>query len=193
MIMMTLCIAVFHPQRDYLVNHAFKWHPAMVKYIKGKYSTILTGGLETVSIHFRLGGVEEPSQVDFEAGSSFKFPGVNWYKDIMTKQFDPAKHIFVIFADNVPKMEREYLMPVREVIGSGSLHYHIVEEDFANSMLLMSLCKHHVGTSSTYSFWGIYLDVNQPHGGRTIFPANWKEREYGMDLPYAEWELKPLS
>ena len=161
--------------------------------MKGKYKRFLTGDLETVSVHFRLGGVEEPSQVDFEPGSAFTFPSVNWYRDVMTKDFDPAKHVFLIFADNVPKMEKEFLQPIRDSMEQ-LLNYHIVDEDFANSMLLMSLCKHHVAALSTYSFWGAYLDVKQPGGGgRAIFPANWGSRHFGMPLPYKEWVLKPLD
>jgi hypothetical protein len=114
------------------------------------------------------------------------YPSARWYGHIMTKEFDPAKVIFMVFSDNIPEA-----LKMIDSINNPTLEYHVVDEDFATSMLVMSLCKHHISTVSTFSFWGAYLDKHQPTGGRSIFPPNFRSAHKNIGLPYKEWEILP--
>ena len=86
------------------------------------------------------------------------------------------------------------------------LEYLVIDENSVVALHLISLCKHHVITSSTYSFWfdwakrmkidvivlccrGAYLDVNQPSGGRTIVPRAFLDNLGGGMIPYPQWEI----
>ena len=110
-------------------------------------------------------------------------PTSAWYKKVLTREFDPATSVFVLFADNVPGA-----LDIIAEINSTAVHTVVVDEDYVSSLALMTLCKHHVGTVSSYGFWGAYLDQKQPRGGRTLFPAGFQVH-YRDVWPYRNWEI----
>jgi hypothetical protein len=181
--MKILCFTDFHSHRDYLLKNVFEFHPAMVNYLTNKYSQYLHGSRDPVSVHFRLGGTKE---IDKQTYSIFPHPSIDWYKHIMTMEFDPSQVYFLIFADDV-----EQVQFILAGFNIADIRYHIVEEDFANSMLLMSLCTHHIAAASTFSFWGAYLDKKQPHGGRVYFPPEF-QITHCTRMPFAEWKVISL-
>ena len=61
-----------------------------------------------------------------------------------------------------------------------------MEEDFANSLLLMTLCQHHIVAPSMFGYWGAYLDRKQPSGGRVYVPEEFLKL-YFKELPFNEW------
>jgi ABC-type dipeptide/oligopeptide/nickel transport system permease subunit len=68
------------------------------------------------------------------------------------------------------------------------VRFYIVRENQVMSLHMMSRCKHHILTSSTLSFWGAYLDPNQPNGGRTVYHPSF-EVDHGIHMvPYTFWE-----
>ena len=49
----------FHSNRDYIVNTVMQFNPAMLDYVKAKYSSFLNSALEMVSIIIQYGGMAE--------------------------------------------------------------------------------------------------------------------------------------
>ena len=117
----------------------------------------------------------------------FPYPKHDWYTRVMLSQFNPRNVTFLLIADDIDMM----IDLLEKLPNRHELSYHIVDEDFAHSLLIMSLCKHHIGTASTYSFWGIYLDKQQPHGGTTIFPPEYLSQHSHSDMPFKEWRIVP--
>ena len=101
-----------------------------------------------------------------------------WYK-LAVSQFADSDSYFLIFTDNA-KHVRD-LLPKLHIS-----NYHIVEEDFANSLLLMTLCQHHIVVPSMFGYWGAYLDQKQPSGGRVYFQEEFLRLHF-KDLPFKEW------
>ena len=96
----------------------------------------------------------------------------------------PERITYILFADNAERLRAV----LDEVIGA-KLHfdYIVVKEDFAHSLLLMTLCDHHIGSTSAFSFWGAYLDKKQPNnGGLSIFPQQYEMRHKAR-LPFKHW------
>eukprot|EP00042_Codosiga_hollandica_P028007 m.144032 g.144032 ORF g.144032 m.144032 type:complete len:372 (-) comp52656_c0_seq1:42-1157(-) len=175
----------WHPFREKLLD-LFAVHPAIQDYVRLFYGAYFRNPeMETVSVHLRLGYPGEPSPTGLAART---FPQLSWFRHVITTRFDSSrtKYVFLVFSDNV-ELAREALKPLQE----NGAHITIIEENIVATLHLMSICKHHILTSSTIAFWGAYLDRAQPHGGRTyIHPSLYTDHGREM-IPYAEWILVP--
>ena len=152
----------------------------MTEHVLSRYGHVLHGPLQTVSVHFRM--------MEHALHGVYVAPSNQWYSMVMTELFDSAECHFLIFTDNV----EEFIKYDWKRLPAIPTHYDFVTDlDFASSMLLMSLCQHHVVAVSTFSFWGSYLDKNQPQGGRTIFSPHYFRPEIhgGAPLPFDTWEI----
>jgi hypothetical protein len=187
LLFVTACNADFHTHRTQLVEHTFAFHPAMEQYINTKYSFLLQGDLETVSLHVRGGGADE---VDPRELRRRKHPSNQWYSHVMRHLFNVPAVIFVCFTDNKESLNMLLTM-VSQKMAPVKVNYIIVDEDYAMSLLLMSRCQHHIGASSTFSFWGAYLDPRQPNGGRTVFPPQYLMQHQTKELPFPSWHVPP--
>jgi hypothetical protein len=93
-------------------------------------------------------------------------------------------HRFLVFSDDVPRA-RVFLAPLH----SSGVRLRFIEENVVVSLALMARCRHHILTSSTLSFWGAYLDKQQPTGGRTILPSCFFMSHPRAMIPYRSWEV----
>ena len=143
----------FHYNRDFVVGELFKFHPAMVSYLRTKYEKVLNGPRETVSVHFRLSHAGEP---DAELLSTRRQPSDVWYLRVIERYFDPSKHVFLFFTEDAAK-----LTPLIDELTTlySAFSCIVVDENFALSMALMSMCKHHVVSTSMFSFWGMAVTL----------------------------------
>jgi hypothetical protein len=120
----------------------------MINYAQAKYFAGFSGSRETVSIHFRLMTESEPNQHGLLIRPQAT---ALWYSRMMEIAFEPAKVVFFVFSED-PRVVMPMLMNVRARIPS--FKYVMVDEDFATSLVVMSMCKHHIVADSTFSFWG---------------------------------------
>lgn len=168
----------FHKHRSYLVDSVFQFHPSLVEHVTTQYHDYLHGDRTPVSLHFRLGGAAE---VDKDVFNRNKQTDAAWYLSVITTQFDLNQVMFLVFSDDIP-----VAVSILQGFNIPSMKYVMIDDDFVNSMLLMSLCTHHICAPSTFSYWGAYLDQKQPTGGKTIFPPEF-EHLHHVALPFAEW------
>jgi hypothetical protein len=171
----------WHHRRE-LVMDQLEFNPAIQRYIDKAYGSRLSSGHGTVSVHLRVGYDGEPDAAGLNARPG-GFPRLGFFQRAL--ESFASEVTFFVFADDVVKAKGL----LSKLEGSDGFKLVFVDENVATSVKMMSLCQHHVLTSSTLSFWGAYLDRKQPHGGRTIldytfFPAHGK----GM-IPYSNWEV----
>eukprot|EP00042_Codosiga_hollandica_P012826 m.29104 g.29104 ORF g.29104 m.29104 type:complete len:349 (+) comp40412_c0_seq8:31-1077(+) len=169
----------WHGQRDRVLS-LFAAHPAIRDYAAlfyGKYFE--DSSIETVSIHLRLGYEGEPSPGRL---SGRTFPPEDWLASVASKMFAGSKYLFLVFSDNISRA-REVTQP----LVSAGRRVVYVDDTVVVSLHLMSLCQHHVLTSSAISFWGAYLDRNQPTGGRTVLHPSFFVNHGRAAIPYPEW------
>eukprot|EP00055_Hartaetosiga_balthica_P016576 m.105597 g.105597 ORF g.105597 m.105597 type:complete len:425 (-) comp9134_c3_seq1:351-1625(-) len=173
----------WHHERHYLLK-LFRFHPAIDEYLHSVYGSFFEaeqrGELDTVSIHMRLGYSGEPASPLVNAR---EFPSAPYFYRAFKSKFGTStpKH-FLVFTDNPSKvwdfmhaMEKKWA----ESESSVDLKYTVVEENVVNTLALMRMCKHHVLTSSTLSFWGSYL--NEKQNGYTIVPSSFF-KQHGADM-----------
>ncbi len=80
---------------------------------------------------------------------------LNWYQRLFKNEFDATRTMFLVFSDNVPRATK--FMDLFKKNLTLKLQFTIVDEpNYAAAMHAISLCKHHVLSSSTFSFWCTY-------------------------------------
>ncbi len=159
----------------------------MLEYINTQYKDLLIHNpLQTVSVHFRLGHGKEASIKDFKKALHAQ---AHWYTHVMTTEFHPSTTQFILVTDNIRKLqgmiEQEY------AADWARLTYKIIDEDYATTLAMMSMCQHHIGSAASISFWGAYLDKNQPRG-KTFFPPEYRRQHDMWKFPFDEWREIPV-
>jgi hypothetical protein len=146
----------WHHQRDYILK-MLEPSPEIVKYIYDKYYSLFEQ--KTVSIHMRLGHLEDNGQVlpIFE----------NFYPRAF-KYFNQNEK-YLIFTDNISKFNDIYLENFKKYTNS---EFIVIDEDVYIVLFMMAMCDHHILHDSTLSFWGAYLDNKQPNETKTIYSEN---------------------
>lgn len=167
-----------HHQRDAIVRY-FEPSEEVKKYILDKYPTI--AGPRTLSLHHRAGWLPVDTH-------TFKAFGEEWYKDVFTTHFPDDYDVFV-FTDKLPA-GTELMNKVATVTSN---RYTLVDENVFISLIMMSMCKNHLLSNSTLSFWGAYLDPHQP-AGTTILHSSFTtyHSEPHVEcrmIPYQEWKI----
>eukprot|EP00042_Codosiga_hollandica_P036866 m.285776 g.285776 ORF g.285776 m.285776 type:complete len:365 (+) comp54978_c0_seq8:1501-2595(+) len=174
--------AYWHPERQHVLD-LFDAHPAVKAYVQAYYGAYLEGERETVSLHLRLGYAGEADTVLLGVRL---FPSAAWYQNIFEREFNFLKVIYIVVSDD-PVRARAFMQPIKARLPG--LRFKIIQDNVAVALHVMSRCKHHVLTSSTLSFWGAYLDRNQPFGGRTILHSSFFADHGEAMLPYLSWQV----
>ena len=141
----------WHSERDYILNMLAP-SEIILKYIDNKYGDLFEN--ETVSLHMRLGYESDNfgiHQNDLE-----------FYKNAFG-QFD--KNVtYLVFSDNKKKLE-DWITKFQKL---SSAKFVSIEEDVYYALFMMAKCNGHILHNSTLSFWGAYLDKNQPKSKTVI-------------------------
>ena len=127
----------------------------------------------SVSIHLRF----QSAKGDW---MSVREISMEWYEKVLNKYFPEKRNKLVLITDDKDK-SLKYSQKFR-TMGYETL---IMYDDPITSLFAMSMCeKGHVLHDSTFSFWGAYLDQNQPFTNTVMHPdvcfSKWI-------VPYKEW------
>eukprot|EP00041_Stephanoeca_diplocostata_P028987 m.843500 g.843500 ORF g.843500 m.843500 type:complete len:464 (+) comp23473_c1_seq1:373-1764(+) len=173
----------WHHERQHVLK-MLTMNPAIDRYLHRRYDDVLFNATHaSVSVHVRLGYSKEPATNLLKERA---FPP----KVFLENAFDSLgkSKIFLIFSDNVARA-KTLLAPV----SNSGFPLVYIEENSVMSLRLMSMCMHHILTSSTLSFWGAYLDPAQPTGGRTLLHESFFVSHGREMIPYTEWEVQRLK
>mmetsp|Transcript_19541 Transcript_19541/g.58235 ORF Transcript_19541/g.58235 Transcript_19541/m.58235 type:complete len:267 (-) Transcript_19541:1601-2401(-) len=172
----------WHGERPFVVGELLQFNPAIERYLLERYGHLLNNETRaSVSVHVRLGYPGEPATPLL---NDRKFPPKVFMQDAISSL--GRDKVYLIFADD-PTRARAELAPVE----AAGFTLVFIDENSVMSLKLMSMCQHHVLTSSTLSFWGAYLDPNQPSGGRTLLHKSFFVSHGEEMVPYVEWEVLP--
>lgn len=112
------------------------------KYLSNKYKQLLEHP-RTVSVHYRNFSGEDPKL--------FYTCGKEYYEKAM--QLFPSDSLFVIFSNDMKGCKELFKEMPHDLI-------FIQEEDYIDDFYLMSLCKDHIISNSSFSWWAAYLNRN---------------------------------
>jgi hypothetical protein len=150
-----------------LIQKVFAWPTIFERDLLIKYQLALR--LDPTAIHVRLG--------DYTTNGWYI--GDQWYLDRMSE----TKGLVLVFSDNLHYCENLF---------KDFPNVLYIYEDSNESLCLMSKCRHHVISNSTFSWWGAWLsqsdDVTYPNWfheinngnctfpNKDFYPTRWKSK-----------------
>lgn len=163
----------FKKHKDRLIK-IFSPSSAIKAYLNANYSHIIDHP-NTVSIHFRNYYKENPSH------TAIYLQHEKTYFQNAVNRFS-KECLFVVFSDDIAWC-KEHLSDLAK-------HMIFIEnEPYYHDFYLMSMCKHHIITNSSFSWWAAYL--NSSPEKVVVAPKNWFTGAYGLntqDLIPEEWQ-----
>lgn len=162
----------FHHNREMLLN-AFEEPDEVHSYLENKYKELLHQP-NTVSVHVRT-----YSKATHETG--LHFVGMEFFRKAM--DIFPADSVFVIFTDrsNWTKIRFQKAFSDKKMV-------FIEGNDHITDLFLMSHMKHHILSTSTFSWWGAYLNVDA--NKKVIYPLQKQSFVKTWIRPLFDW-MKP--
>jgi hypothetical protein len=142
--------------RDYILN-LFEPSDFVLQQIK-KYKGILKG--ETCAIHVRRG------DYSLNQESKHHTKSMGWYNSAMGI-VNAEKYI--IFSDDILYAKQNFV---------GDKFIFIEEKDYIE-LFLMSMCKHNIISSSSFSWWGAWLNKNK--NKKVVAPLHWFGRNSNIE------------
>jgi Glycosyl transferase family 11 len=151
----------------------------VLKYLHVHYKELLEDQ-NSVSIHFRNYQKEDDNLLNV-----YVLNGRNYIEKAI--QFFPPDYNFYIFSDDINWC--------RENLGELAKNIQFISEPPIYDFYLMSACRHHIISNSTFSWWAAYLS---PHSKEALVvaPKNWFQPNAGLnikDLFPEEWILLPIE
>lgn len=122
----------------------------------------------SVALHVRRG--------DY-SGTGYDLCSIDYFKNAMTRIPQKNKASFFIFTDDESFVRNNF-----DFLGNYTICSHSTE-DCDYDMQLMAMCKHHIISNSSFSFWGAMLSYSD---GVVIAPKSWYNdgnRTYEFELP----------
>lgn len=163
----------------YFINHKqeildlFAPPMAIRNYLEEKYAQFIDHPY-TVAVHLRCYHKENPN-----LDSIYPTYGRKYFEKAMALFDENA--LFLVFSDQIGWAKKELAGIPRNV-------QFIEGEEYYHDFYLMSMCKHHIISNSTFSWWAAYLNRNP--NKMVVVPPRWFVREYGhdsSDLIPPEW------
>ena len=166
----------WHHNRSYILDQ-LQFNQTTVNYIKETYKDILD--LNPVSINVRVQDPTIASEQEFHNRDSY----IDQYDFLASavKVFG-RERTFVITTNNVERTKGIFNSDDR----FNGYTFFYIDEDFDKQMVITSLCKDHILTNSTFSFWAIYLDRNA-ETSKVIYSKTFEEQHSKEMVPYQEW------
>ena len=152
------------------VRKAFTFNMQKTNAYTQKMAQEIQDNPHAVSFHVRRGDYLKPKFYK-RFGSVCQ---LSYYQKAAKKilDIDPSAH-FYIFSDDTEWVKNNLNLPQITIIDGNK------GKDSWQDMLLMSLCRYHVISNSTFSWWSAYLDKHKDKV--VISPAKW----FGdCDMPY---------
>ena len=123
--------------------------------LKKKYGKIITHP-NTVSIHFRDYIRDDPDR-KFHPNCTTKY-----YKNAIS--MFSSDSLFVVFSNDIPWCKKHFRSINRKFV-------FIEKEHFHHDFFLMSMCKDHIISNSSFSWWAAYLNKNPKKN--VVAPRRW--------------------
>lgn len=166
----------WHHNRNHILDQ-LEFDEFVVENLKSKYTNILDN--QPVSINLRVQDPSIASEQEFHERVSY---------------LDQSE--FLTEAIKIFGKDRVFLVTTNNIIKAKDLLYNdhrfqgytfeFIDEDFDKQMILTTMCKDHILTNSTFSFWAIYLNKNIEYS-KVVYSKTFEEQHSSEMIPYFDW------
>lgn len=155
----------YFPNRDHIIN-IFEPSDFVLEKIQ-KYKNVIDGN--TCAVHVRRGDYSLSEE------SKHHTKSMDWYKEAISRV---SADRYLVFSDDQKYVKEKFI---------GDNFTFIEDKDYVE-MFLMSMCKHNIISSSSFSWWGAWLNKNPDK--IVVAPRKW----FGVISPgYPEDDIVPNS
>lgn len=166
----------WHHNRQHILD-SLEFNQDDIDYINKTYGHHL--GLDPVSINIRVQDPTIASEQEFHDRHSY----INQSEFILRAlRIFGSRRLYIVTTNNIQKTKEVFKQDER----FDSYHFIFIEEDFHRQMMITSLCKDHILTNSTFSFWSIYLNKNIDDA-IVIYDKTFEDQHSSEMVPYENW------
>lgn len=166
----------WHHNRKVILD-ALSFNKQDIQALQDEYITILEQN--PVSINVRVQDPTIPSEQEFHNRASyinqadFLFAAVKVYG---------KNRLFLVTTNNIDSTRKLFEEDER----FKGYNFAFIDEDFHKQMMITSLCKDHILTNSTFSFWAIYLNKDLENS-QVVYSKTFEEQHSTEMIPYKSW------
>ncbi len=138
-----------------------------------------------VSVHLRFYTDHADSSNNIQRSQ----PKAQWFVGLLKRlcRETPHRMTIVVCSDNMKKAHDFVHKGLKEV--TGLLDVVLLDQDRAVCLAAMSMCRGgHILSNSSLSFWGAYLDTDQPNTPTFIHSSLFDDHPKSM-IPYRQWKV----
>ena len=160
----------------FVINDMFRFSDAVcLAEIRKKLSIESNPKLNTVSLHLRYCTQSADDHVNGYVDNEF-------YCKVFQKI--PSKCKVFIFSDDRKRAENQLTWFKKNFNND----FEIFDGDAFQTLKKMVECEYHILHVSTFSFWGAFLDPNQPNS-KVFYPKSFVNTHTEYMIPYKEWQM----
>jgi hypothetical protein len=174
----------WHSARNVLVK-MFAFSPDIVEQARNSVQEIDVCPERFVSVHLRFYTDHADSSNNIQRSQ----PKAQWFVGLLKRLCKEAPHrmTIVVCSDNMKKAQWFVQEGLKEV--TGLLDVVLLDQDRAVCLAAMSMCRGgHILSNSSLSFWGAYLDTDQPNTPTFIHSSLFDDHPKSM-IPYRQWKV----